>query len=343
MTGLLLAGDIGGTSTRLGLFEVADGRPRAVVRERYASREHPGLDAIVREFRRQHGQPIVAACFGVAGPVVGGHVATPNLSWDVDASVVARALGQPQVGLINDLEANAHGIFTLEDQDLVVLNAGAAGAGGNIAVISAGTGLGEAGMYWDGAQHHPFAGEGGHAGYAPQTDLELDLLRYLRGKFGAHVSWERVLSGPGLLNIYEFLRDTGRGPEPEWLAAAIRGGDGPAVVSRAALDGKSELAAQALDLFVTAYGSEAANLALKLMASGGVYLGGGIAPQIVERLRGPAFMQAFTAKGRLGPLLATMPVRVIMNEDTALLGAARCAALRAAMIRPAAVPPLGPR
>jgi glucokinase len=336
MSSLLLAGDIGGTSTRLGLFEVVTGKPRVVVRERYASREHAGLDAIVRAFRLVHGQAIVGACFGVAGPVVGGHVATPNLAWDVDASVIARELDQPQVGLLNDLEANAHGIFTLENKDFAVLNAGAAGATGNIAVISAGTGLGEAGMYWDGAQHHPFAGEGGHCDYAPRADLEMDLLRYLRGKFGAHVSWERVLSGPGLANIYAFLRDTGRGTEPDWLAAAIRTGDGPAVISRAALEGKSELCVKALDVFVAAYGDEASNLALKLMAAGGIYLGGGIAPRIVDKLKGPAFMEAFTAKGRLRPLLAMIPVRVIMNDDTALLGAARCAALRAALIQPPA-------
>ena len=169
MSALLLAGDIGGTSTRLGLFEVAGRKVRAVVRERYGSREHSGLDAIVRAFRQVHGQAIAGACFGVAGPVIGGHVATPNLAWDVDASVMARELHQPQVGLINDLEANAHGIFTLENSDFAVLNAGVAGATGNIAVISAGTGLGEAGMYWDGAQHHPFAGEGG--GVVPQLAL----------------------------------------------------------------------------------------------------------------------------------------------------------------------------
>src|SRR4029453_14313086 len=158
----------------------------------------------------------------------------------------------------------------------------------------------------------------------------------LQGKFGAHVSWERVLPGPGPANIYAFLRDTGRGTEPDWLAAAIRTGDGPAVISGAALEGKSDLCVKALDVFVEAYGDEASNLALKLMASGGVYLGGGIAPRIVDKLKDPAFMEAFTAKGRLRPLLATIPVRVIMNDDTALLGAARCAALRAALIQPRA-------
>ena len=225
------------------------------------------------------------------------------------------------------------GFFTLEDSDFTVLNAGAAGVTdvrrsprrpGSARPACTGTG---------GSTTRSPAREG-IASYAPHADLELDLLRYLQGKFGAHVSWERVLSGPGLANVYAFLRDTGRGTEPDWLAALIRAGDGPAVIARAALEGRSELCVRALDVFVAAYGHEASNLALKLMASGGVYLGGGIAPQIVDKLKGPAFMEAFTAKGRLTPLLATIPVRVIMNDDTALLGAARCAALRAKLIEP---------
>jgi glucokinase len=334
MSALVLAGDIGGTSTRIGLFEVVGGRLDPVVKEHYVSREHSGLDAMVRAFRATHAQPIAGACFGVPGPVVHGRVEAPNLAWGVDAAVVARAIDLPEVGLINDLEANAHGIFTLPPADLVVLNEGAPGAVGNIAVVSAGTGLGEAGMYWDGAEHHPFATEGGHADFGAHSDLEVDLLRHLRARFGSHVSAERVVSGPGIANIYEFLRDTGRGAEPEWLARAIREGDPPAVITRAALEGKSDLCAKALDLFVAAYGDEAGNLALKLMARGGVYLGGGIAPRIVDRLRGPAFMQAFTAKGRLEPLLRSMPVKVIVNDQTALFGAARWAALHAHLIQP---------
>ncbi len=333
---MLLAGDIGGTSTRIGLFDVVAGKVEPVVTETYVSREHPGLDAIARTFRGVHGQALAGACFGVAGPVIDGHVETPNLAWDVDAARLARTLALPQVGVINDLEANAHGIFTLEAADFVVLNAGAPGATGNIAVISAGTGLGEAGMYWDGARHHPFATEGGHADFAPHTDLELELLRYLRGKLEGHVSWERVVSGPGLASIYEFLRDTGHGSEPDWLAQALRAGDAPAVISAAALDGKSDLCVKALDLFVSAYGDEAGNLALKMMATGGVYLGGGIAPRIVKKLEEPGFMNAFTDKGRLAPLLRTMPVRVIANDKTALFGAARCAALRASLLGPGA-------
>ncbi len=336
VTSLVLAGDIGGTSTRIGLFEVAAGRLAAVAKEHYVSRDHSGLDAIVRAFRAAHADPIVGACFGVPGPVMNGRVDAPNLAWGVDERELARTIGLPSVGLINDLEANAHGIFTLSPADFVVLNEGAPDAVGNIAVISAGTGLGEAGMYWDGVQHHPFATEGGHADFGPHSDAEVELLRHLRRRFGSHVSAERVVSGPGLANIYEFARDTGLGTEPEWLTRAIREGDPPAVISQAGLAGTSDLCVRALDLFVEAYGDEAGNLALKLMAKGGVYLGGGIAPRIIDKLKGPAFMAAFTAKGRLEPLLRSMPVKVIANDQTALFGAARRAALHAHLIQPVA-------
>ncbi len=331
-----LAADVGGTSTRLALFEATGGHVKLVVAEHYASGGHSGLGAIVLRFRAAHGAPIAGACFGVAGPVMGGRVQTPNLPWVVDAADLAGDLQIARVDLINDLEANAHGIFELAPADFVEVNPGAADAAGNLAVMSAGTGLGEAGMYWDGRQHHPFACEGGHADYAPRTDTEIDLLRYLRGKFGAHVSWERVVSGPGLRNIYEFLRDSGRGTEPDWLREAIAKGDPPAVISEAGLSGKSDLCVQALHLFISAYGAEAGNLALKVMATGGLYVGGGIAPKIIATLRTSAFTDAFTAKGRLRELLEAIPVRVITIEHTALLGAARYAALRASLSAPAA-------
>ena len=211
-----------------------------------------------------------------------------------------------------------------------MLNPGAPAARGNAAVISAGTGLGEAGMYWDGDRYRPFACEGGHADYAPHTDDAVDLLQYLRKKLGGRVSWERVVSGPGIENIYDFLRDGGRFTEPEWLRQALAAGDPPAVITASALESKSDLCAAALDMFVSAYGAEAGNLALKVMATGGVYVGGGIAPKILPKLRTGSFVRAFTAKGRLAHLMEAIPVRVITNEHTALLGAARCAASLAA-------------
>jgi glucokinase len=323
---MILAGDIGGTNTRLAFFE-QDGRRLTLVAEAtFPSRAHPGLEAVLRTFVSAHRLPIARACFGVAGPVRHGRCEATNLAWVVDARQVARELGLETVGLINDLEANAYGIAALEPTDCLTLNAGSPDAEGNQAIISAGTGLGEAGLFWDGKAHRPFATEGGHASFAPRNDLELELLRYLLAQ-REHVSFERVLSGPGLANIYRFLRDTGRGEEPAWLAETMRQDDPSAVIAQAALDGTSPLCAQALELFVSVYGGEAGNLALKVMARGGVFVGGGIAPKILPKMRGSAFLEAFTAKGRMKPLLEAMPVQVILNDKTALLGAARCAAM----------------
>lgn len=336
---MILAGDIGGTSTRLALFEVRGGRLSAVRIERYSSPAYRGLDEIVRAFTAVGGlPPIDEACFGVAGPVMNGRAATPNLPWVVEAAALARQLGLPRAWLINDLEANTHGVAALVPADLAVLGPGAPAASGNIAVISAGTGLGEAGAYWDGVRHHPFAGEGGHADFAPQDELQVELFLHLRGKLGGRVSWERVVSGPGLQNIYEFLRDSGRGREPAWLRDAMQREDPPAMISQAALAGTSELCGRALDLFVTLYGAEAGNLALKLKATGGVYVGGGIAPRISERMKAGSFMEAFRDKGRLRDLLERVPVRIILNDQAALLGAARYAALNAGLLE--GVPPL---
>lgn len=323
---MILAGDVGGTNTRLAVFDDKGGRLTPTADATFPSREHPSLEAVLRKFTAAHPLPIDRACFGVAGPVRHGRSDATNLPWVVDAGLVARELGLQAVGLINDLEANAWGIGVLERDDLAVLNAGAPDAEGNQAIISAGTGLGEAGLTWDGKQHRPFATEGGHSDFAPRNHLEMELLDYLLKQF-QRVSYERVVSGPGLLNIYRFLRDTGRGEEPAWLAEKLRDQDPGAVVSQAALDGKSDLCVQALDVFVSLYGAEAGNLALKVLATGGVYLGGGIAPKIIRKLQDPIFLNAFTAKGRMKPLLQAMPVRVILNDRTALLGAARCAAM----------------
>lgn len=326
---MILAGDIGGTNTRLAFLEERGGRLTAVVEKIFSSREHASLEAVLRKFLAAQPFPTTCACFGIAGPVRHGRCDATNLPWVVDAGLLARELDLQSAGLINDLEANAWGIAALEASDFTVLQEGAPDASGNAAIISAGTGLGEAGFYWDGTQHRPFATEGGHTDFAPRNRLESDLLEYLLKQF-QRVSYERAVSGPGLLNIYRFLRDSGRGEEPAWLAEAMRQEDPPAVIAQAAMDGKSELCVQALDLFVSLYGAEAGNLALKVLATAGVYLGGGIAPKIVQMLKGPAFLDAFTAKGRMQPLLQAMPVRVILNDKTALLGAARFAALCAA-------------
>lgn len=328
---MILAGDIGGTNSRLAGFAVANGRLKPLVEETFPSRGYASLDDIVRAFVSAHDLRVAQACFGIAGPIRHGRSEAINLAWVVDAQQLAHQLGLATVGLINDLEANAYGVAALAPEDFVTLNEGTPEAEGNAAIIAAGTGLGEAGLYWDGKQHWPFASEGGHASFAPGDALQVALLQYLQPQF-THVSWERVLSGPGLYHAYTFLRDTQRGVEPAWLTDELRQGDPSAAISRAALAGTCDLCAQALDLFVTLYGAEAGNLALKFMATGGVFVGGGIAPRIVNKLQQTTFMQAFCAKGRLQPVLEAIPVRVIMNDKTALYGAARCAALRAAVL-----------
>ncbi len=323
---MILAGDIGGTNTRLALFDSARGLAQPVVETVFPSREHPSLDEIVAKFLSAQRFPVERAAFGVAGVVKKGRSEATNLAWLVDSKQLAARLGTDSVGLINDLEANAYGLSVLSTDDFRVINRGAADAAGNQAIISAGTGLGEAGLYWDGQQHRPFATEGGHADFAPRDELELELARYLRARFD-HISAERVISGPGLLNIYHFLRDTGRGEEPEWLIEQMREGDPSAVISRVAIEGTSSLCERALDLFVSLYAAEAGNFALKVMARGGVFVGGGIAPKIIPKMIDSAFLTAFAAKGRLRPLLEEMPVRIVLNDNTALFGAARYATL----------------
>ena len=321
---MILAGDIGGTHARLAYFQSQNGDLKLFSEAVFPSREHRGLDEIVTKFVELQGIPPDTACFGVAGPVQNGRVETSNLPWIIEASRLATELHIQCALLINDLEANAWGIQGLTENDFVTLNQIKGSASGNQAVIAAGTGLGEAGLYWDGTKYHVFACEGGHCDFAPRNELEIELLRYLLARFG-HVSYERIVSGPGLMNVFYFLRDTGRGEEPKWLTEEIALRDPGPAISRAALSGKCALAEQALDLWVSIYGAEAGNLALKFKATGGVFLGGGIAPRILSKLSGPVFMQSFLSKGRLQALLETIPVKVITNEKAALLGAARCA------------------
>jgi len=326
---VILAGDIGGTSTRLALATIEGSAVTLDVTGRYASREHPGLGEIVSDFLAHHAAPIERACFGIAGPVRAGRVETPNLPWVIEADTLSRRLRGAPVRLLNDLEANAYGVFTLASDDFEVLNPGDPTPDGNAAILSAGTGLGEAGYHWDGHELEPFASEGGHADFAARNDLEIELFRWLVPRFGGHVSYERVLSGPGLVNVYTFLRDSGRGEEPPWLAEQMRTGDPGAAISQAALAGSSPLAVAALDLFVSILGAEAGNLALKMKATRGIYLGGGIAPKILPRLKRPGFLEAFVDKGRFRAFMEAIPVRVLLNEHTALRGAALCASLPA--------------
>lgn len=321
---MILAGDIGGTSARLAYFEKKDGRLSPVVEEVKRSRDYPTLQAALLEFKRKYDYAVSCACFGIAGPVRAGRVETPNLPWIIESAVLERELEISKVYLLNDLEANAHGLAELTSADFAVLAEGIA-AKGNAAVISAGTGLGEAGLFWDGSTHHPFACEGGHADFAPTSDLQIELWQYLRKKFGGHVSVERVVSGPGQYNVYEFLRETGKGKEEPWLTEELKAGDRSAVVSRNGVSGKSPMCEQAVNLFVEIYGSAAGNLALKMLALGGVFLGGGIAPKILTKLREPIFIPAFCNKGRLRRLLEQIPVRVVLNDKTALLGAGHVA------------------
>ena len=321
---MILAGDIGGTHSRLAFFDVSNGAFRMLSSSVYPSRDYRGLDEIVSRFLTDSQLHPDAACFGIAGPVRDGRVEASNLPWIVESQQLASEFKLDRTVLINDLEASAWGIATLEAKDLVPLSPGKAKAGENQAVIAAGTGLGEAGMYWDGSDYRILACEGGHADFASRSELEMELLRYLAARYG-HVSYERVLSGPGLVNLFHFLRDTGRGTEPSSLSEEMRSGDPAAAISRAAIEGRCGLCEQALDLFVSVYGAEAGNLALKLMATGEVYIGGGIAPQILPKLSEPRFLESFRSKGRMQPLLEGIPVCVITNDTIALRGAARCA------------------
>jgi glucokinase len=323
---MILAGDIGGTNARLAYFQPQNGHLRLVSERVFPSREHSELGEIVSQFLGDSKTLPDVACFGIAGPVRNGRVETSNLPWVVEQSRLAKQIHLPATLLINDLEASAWGIGALEPNDLASLNHVAGPAVGNQAVIAPGTGLGEAGLFWDGTRHHVFACEGGHTDFGPQDDLQIELLRYLQTRFG-HVSYERVLSGPGLVNVLEFLCDTGCGKKSAAFEAALKQGDRAAVISKAALDRTESVAEKALDLWVSVYGAEAANLSLKVMATGGLFLAGGISPKILSKLRGPLFMQSFAEKGRLRPLLEAIPVQVVTNEKAGLLGAARCAAV----------------
>ncbi|MGE5217028.1 MAG: glucokinase [Chloroflexota bacterium] len=322
---LVLAGDIGGTKTNLAVFSVRGEKLQSESLQTFSSKRYSGLTPILKEFCGD--QPAVeAACFGIAGPIVDGRVKTTNLPWIVDTEELRRVLKLDAVDLLNDLEASAYGLFTLEDEEFFTLNKGEMRRSGNKALLAAGTGLGQAILYDDGERFRPLASEGGHADFAPRDELEIELLRFLIGRFG-HVSYERVLSGPGLFNTYRFLKESRGMEEPVRLAERFAAGEDPGVViSQAALAREAGICVEALNLFVAVYGAEAGNLALRAKSVRGLYIGGGIAPKILGKLKDGTFMRAFLDKGRYRDLLAAIPVQVVLNERAALRGAAYYAA-----------------
>ncbi len=319
---MLLAGDVGGTKTNLAIISPDEGPEAPLAEERFTSGRYASLEVLVKEFLKGVGVRVDRASFGVAGPVVSGTATITNLAWKIDQARLKESLDVSSVQLLNDLAAIAYAAPFLKPKDLHTLNKGAPVTGGALAVIAPGTGLGEAFLTWEGSRHSPIPSEGGHASFAPTDSLQVDLLRYLLERFD-HVSFERVCSGKGLPNIYAFLKDSAYASEPDWLAARLAEADDPnPIIAKAALEGECELCVATFDMFVSILGAEAGNLALKVLATGGVYLGGGIPPRILTLLEGERFMRAFRNKGRFTDLLSRIPVHVILNPKAALLGAA---------------------
>lgn len=326
----ILAGDVGATKTRLALYGLESGRLHLTAEETFSSSAYPSLEAILEEFLRRNPASLCSACLGVAGPVSEGRAITPNVAWErgVEARALERVLPTVPMTLLNDLEATAYGLRTLAPEQFVILNPGRQRPQANAALIAAGTGLGEAILFWDGREHRPSASEGSHCDFAPRTALELDFFRYASAKLG-RISYDRVVCGKGLHLLYCFLRDTGREEEPAWLADRLKADDPAGAISEAALTRKVPLCQKALDMFAGVYGAEAGNLALKALARAGVYVGGGMAPKILPKLIDGDFMRAFTDKGRLSALMAEIPVHIVLDSKTAVYGAAHIAARQA--------------
>ncbi|MEW6671245.1 MAG: glucokinase [Thermodesulfobacteriota bacterium] len=321
---LFLAGDIGATKTYIGLFDAGRKRPRLKVMEEFSSPEAPGLETIIMRFLHNHPARIIAACFGIAGPVINGRCKTTNLPWDVSERRLKKRFGWTRVRLVNDLIATAMGLTVLPRRDLLSLNTAKPRKGQPVGLVAPGTGLGQALLAYDRGRRIPLASEGGHADFFPHTEAQARLWHYLHRQFG-HVSLEMVLSGPGLVNIYRWLRDSGRYREPRWLAEALRNADPARTITAAALEQNHPLCRAALEMFISIFGAACGNLALTAMTFGGVYLGGGITPKILPELKKKNFMEAFTNKGCFKNILERIAVRVILNDKTALLGAASAA------------------
>lgn len=319
---IVLAGDIGATKTNLALFKIKGGDTFLLQEAQYKSHDYKNIIELTDVFIKD--LPVSdAICFGVAGPVLNGHAKLSNIQWEIDSTELSNHFNTENVYLINDLEATAYGLATQTEKDIAVIHKGSDIPVGNAAVIAPGTGLGEAGLYWDGNYYHPFATEGGHSDFAPRNEFDFELYTFLQKKFG-HVSWERLVCGPGIVNIYQFLRDEKKRDEPAWLKEKLSNADTAAVISGHSK--QSEICNETMQLFIRYLAHESANLAIKLKATGGLFIGGGIAPQIVSLLENNVFYSSFCQSGRLNYLLEKVPVKVILNTKTALLGAAYVAA-----------------
>jgi glucokinase len=320
---MILAGDIGGTKTNLAYFMAEGQRLTPKFVKSYPSRQYRSLNEVVEQMLADHPADVTGAAFGIAGPVVDGRSKLTNLGWEVDASDMAGVLRVHSVGLINDLQATAYGTLRLTSDEMLLLNAGIAQPRAPIAVIAAGTGLGESALVWDGKRYRAIPSEGGHTDFGPRNEVEIELLRFLSKKY-RRTSYERVVAGPGFVNLYEFFRSKADYPEPEWLREKIVSGDPSAEISQAGVEEKDQVCVRVVETVASLYGAEAGNLALKVLATGGVYVCGGIAPKILPMIQ-KHFMDAFVAKGRYASLMKQMPVYVVLNDKTALIGAAHYA------------------
>jgi glucokinase len=319
---MILAGDVGGTKIHLALYNFEGGKLKPARDEKVPAQEFASLEAVVEHFLAAgEREQVAAACFGCPGPVRNGRLKLTNLPWTLDQKDLAQTLG---------IQANGYGIPELAPECISTLHAGDAAAVGHRGLIAAGTGLGEALLIWDGKTHRPIPSEGGHCDFAARNDREIALLQYLRKTLNGRVSWERVVSGIGIKNIYAYLRDVEKMEEPQWLRDKMSAEDPNAAIGQCAEDGSSPLCFDTMQMFASAYGAEAGNIALKVLATGGIYVGGGIAPKMLKTLNDGGFMQAFLDKGRLSPVLEPIPVRVILDDTCALLGAAAYAEARAA-------------
>ena len=318
---MYLIGDIGGTKTYIAIINNLEDGFNPIFEKSFPSKNYESLRTIVKEVIDQNNFKIEAACFGVAGPVKNGRCEATNLPWIIDSKKIAEVLNidSKLVYLLNDLEAAAYAIEVLSEKDLFVVNKGEEQKNGTRALISAGTGLGESIIVWDGKKYKPIPSEGGHTDFAPRNKIEIDLLTFLMNKYG-RVSYERILCGPGLTNVYEFFKKTSYQDISSWLMDRIKNEDPSAVISEIGMSKKDEACEKALDIFVSVYGAEAGNLALTALSTGGLYIGGGIAPKILDKLKEGAFMQSFTNKGRLSVMVSHMPVKVILNDKHPLLG-----------------------